>query len=278
MALPYEELATEFARVPLDVFGVYRTELTAGTVYAGHVHRPTTMCGVVMGLRGEADFIFNGKERYRLEPGAVLLGGLDMRLEIEVGGEGFEYGLVHYLPAAGASGDLRRLTDVTMLRVGSDPELVRLLEQLLAASSSPGSMSLLEKKALFYRLLNTLLLSERLVRNKESYEMIDDAIGFIRTHYMEPLTLDMLAGRYHMKAKYFSYLFQKYTGMGPIDYLIRYRMNRANELLVTGRFPVSAVARSVGYADAYYFSRLFKKHKGLPPGKVGLQRRRNSPS
>ncbi|MFD0672880.1 helix-turn-helix transcriptional regulator [Cohnella sp. GCM10027633] len=80
-----------------------------------------------------------------------------------------------------------------------------------------------------------------------------------------------------MKPKYFSYLFRKYVGIGPIDYLIQYRMNRARELLATGQFSVAEVARSVGYLDAYYFSRLFKKHAGLPPGAVGEYRRRNRP-
>nr|WP_285874008.1 helix-turn-helix transcriptional regulator [Halalkalibacter oceani] len=74
-----------------------------------------------------------------------------------------------------------------------------------------------------------------------------------------------------MKPKYFSYLFQKFAGAGPIDYLIQYRMNKAYELLMTGQFTIKNVAQSVGYADAYYFSRLFKKYKGVSPSRLSGQ-------
>jgi AraC-type DNA-binding domain-containing proteins len=274
----YEELAHKLATVPLHIHGVYRTELKAGLIYSGHVDQPTTKCAVVVGLRGKADFIFEGTDRYRLEPGKVLIGGLRKRLEIHVGGSGFEYCLVHYLPVISDDEEVRSLTEVSLLHAALDPELLQLLERLLQAASSPGSMELLEKKALFYRLVNKVLQSERHRQNKDSYTLIDEAIRFIQTHYMEPLTLNVLAERCQMKPKYFSYLFHKYVGLGPIDYLIQYRMNRAYELLITGQFPVSVVAHSVGYADAYYFSRLFKKHKGVSPGKVGMYRRRNRPS
>ncbi|MBP1994866.1 helix-turn-helix transcriptional regulator [Paenibacillus eucommiae] len=273
MAFPYEELAQQFAVVPIDVYGVYRKTLEANLIYGGHVKQPTTKCAILIGLSGQADFLFNETDRYRLEPGKVLVGGVHKQLEIHVSSSGFEYGLVHFLPVYAEKDAEQRLTEVSMLHAALDPEVLRLLERLLHASSSPDSMGMLEKKALFYRLLNKLLLSERLGQNKESYLLMDEAISYIQTHHMETLTLDILAERYKMKAKYFSYLFHKYVGMAPIDYLIQYRMNRAEELLVTGQFPVSVVAKSVGYPDAYYFSRLYKKHKGLSPGKVSLHLR-----
>lgn len=279
MAYFYEELAQAFVKMPFEVHGVYRTELEPGVVYDGHVDRPTTKCAVIVSLRGQADFIYNETERYRLEPGKILIGGMNKRLEIDTSGEGFEYELIHYVPldAHGAE-DMRRLTEVHLLHASLDPELQQLLDQLLQAASSPDSMMLLEKKALFYRLLNKLLQSERTQQNRDSHTLIDQAIQYIQAHYAEPITLDRLAGSFGLKPKYFSSLFHRYAGIGPIDYLIQYRINRAHELLMTGQFTVAAVARSVGYADAYYFSRLFKKHKGLPPGQVGLHRKRNCPS
>ncbi|THF81702.1 helix-turn-helix transcriptional regulator [Cohnella fermenti] len=271
MAIVQEELAQHFAQVPLDVFGVYRTFLNPDWVYDGHVMQPTAKCAVILSLSGSADFVFDGEDRYRLEPGVVLLGGFNKRLSIEVGPEGFEYGLVHFLPSGGEEAAVRRLCEVSELHVPPDPEIAELHKQLLHASSSPDSMSLLEKKSLFYRLLNQLLLADRVSRNKTSYTVVDESIQYIQKHYMEPITLEKLAGRCRMKPKYFSYLFRKYVGLAPIDYLIQYRMNRASELLLQGGFPVASVARSVGYSDPYYFSRLFKKHKGMSPGKAGQE-------
>ncbi|MCM3629587.1 AraC family transcriptional regulator [Paenibacillus glycanilyticus] len=278
MAYLHEELAQAFVKLPVEVYGVYRTELEAGVIYDGHVDRPTTKCAVLISLRGQAEFIYNETERFLLEPGKILLGGMQKRLEIHTSDQGFEYGLIHYVPVRTGTEDARPLIEVSMLHTPQSPELLQLLERLLKASSSPDAMLLLEKKALFYQLISRVLQSERTQQNKASYSLIEEATAYIHDHFDEPITLYQLAERFGLKPKYFSSLFQRYTGIGPIDYLIQYRINRAYELLMTGQFTVAAVARSVGYQDAYYFSRLFKKHKGSSPGFFGLHHKRNRPS
>ncbi|AZN38999.1 AraC family transcriptional regulator [Paenibacillus albus] len=277
MAYSYEQLAQDFARIPVEIHGVFRTELEASQIYDGHNTRPTTKCALILGLRGQAEFRFEKSESFKLEQGLVLLGGLGKRLDITTGPEGFEYILVHYLPYGVQMEEARSLTEVALLHAEPDPEQLQLMDRITQAASTLDSLGPLEKKTLFYQLLNKVLQSERHFQNKDSYTAIDESLLFIHTHFAQPLTLSLLAERCDMKAKYFSYLFRKYVGLGPIDYLIRYRMNRANELLSTGQFSVADVARSVGYLDAYYFSRLFKKHIGISPGAVGLYRRRNHP-
>ncbi|SFF47449.1 AraC-type DNA-binding protein [Paenibacillus algorifonticola] len=289
MGYAYEELAQYFADTPLALYGVYRTQLEANRIYGGHVDKPTAKCGVIIALDGEAEFIFDEEERYLLAPGKVLIGGAGRRLEILSGEQGFRYCLAHYLPigsdldkdnevigqegrpAGGAAG--RQPRDIAVLEAALAPDLLRLVDGLIEADSSPDFMSLLEKKSIFYQIVAKLLQSERHGQNKESYPVIEDAVLYIQTHFMESITLAMLAERYKLKSKYFSHLFTKYTGTGPIDYLIHYRMNKAQEWLQTKQFTVSAVARSVGYADPYYFSRLFKKYKGIAPSQVGLSSR-----
>lgn len=272
-----EQLADAFEKTALSVYGVYRTRLESEAIYAGHMERPTTRCAVLIGLSGTAEFVFDGAEGLPIEPGVALFGGLNRRLEIRTGTAPFEYGLVHFLPEP-ASEAPPALTEVSMLRIGSDPEHRLLLERLIQTSSLPDGMVRLAQKTLFYQLVNGLLVAARSVRHGPASAMIEETIELIRAHYAEPITLRRLAERHGLKPKYFSAQFRKYMGMGPIDYLIRYRMNRAEELLVTGDYTVLAVARCVGYPDAYYFSRLFKKHKGVAPGEVGLRHRRNRPS
>lgn len=48
------------------------------------------------------------------------------------------------------------------------------------------------------------------------------------------------------------------TGVGPINYLIQIRLNHAKELLKNDSLSVKEVAKTVGYEDAYHFSKLFK--------------------
>jgi len=59
--------------------------------------------------------------------------------------------------------------------------------------------------------------------------------------------------------------FAKATGMTPIEYVQTLRLEEAKHILETTALPVEAVAHEVGYEDASYFSRLFRKMVGLTP-------------
>ncbi|MBO9610133.1 MAG: helix-turn-helix transcriptional regulator [Paenibacillaceae bacterium] len=273
MAYLYEQLANEFLKLPVDVYGVFRSAKEANQIFSGHVRQPTSKCAILIGLRGQADFIFNETECHRLTPGRGFVGALDKRLEIRTGDEGFEYFLIHYLPASAEALNTKLLTEISLFHVELASELLQVQEQLLRVASVPDSMGMLEKKSLFYRMLYMLLQSQRDLQNQGSSALVDDAVAYIQTHYAEPLTLDKLAARFQMKGKYFSYLFHKYTGIAPIDYLIRYRMNRAMELLFSTDVSIHEIAEAVGYADPNYFSRIYRMHAGLPPKQSRAQQR-----
>ncbi|WNS45712.1 AraC family transcriptional regulator [Paenibacillus sp. MMS20-IR301] len=269
----YEELAHYFAATPIHLYGVYRTRLEGNRIYGGHVNKPTAKCAVIIALDGEACFDFDGGEQYVLKPGRILIGGAGRRLEITPSEDGFLYCLAHYLPSGAIEQGQRQNRDISCLDITLNPELLRLVDQLLNAASAPDVMDQLNQRSLFYQLVTNVLQSERYLQNEGSYLIIEDAIRYIQQHFTEPLTLSKLADRYELKAKYFSYLFTKYTGTGPIDYLIRYRMNKAHEWLLTRQFSVTTVAKSIGYSDPYYFSRLFKKYKGVAPSQVDFTSR-----
>ncbi|MGO4548321.1 helix-turn-helix domain-containing protein [Paenibacillus sp. 2TAB23] len=269
MESQYDELAAYFLQVPVDIYGVHQTLLRTG-IYQGHKYQPTTKCALLIALKGEAVFFYDGVS-YPMYPGKTLLGGCNRSLEFEVQTSEFEYFLVHYLPTHARQEDPLFIEKVSELHIELDAALLQLMEQLRGLSTILGNIEQLEKKTLFYRLLNKALLFERYQQNSESQPMMEQTIAHIRKHYMEPITLESLAEQHQMKAKYFSHLFRKYTGIGPINYLIQYRMNLAHELLTTADFSIREIARSVGYSDAYYFSRLFKKHYGMSPSSVRLQ-------
>ncbi|MBL4702388.1 MAG: helix-turn-helix transcriptional regulator, partial [Phycisphaeraceae bacterium] len=62
-------------------------------------------------------------------------------------------------------------------------------------------------------------------------------------------------------------VFRQQYGLTPTDYVQSIRIERAKHLLRHTNMKVSAIAQSVGYQDAIYFSRLFKRHTHLSPGK-----------
>ena len=59
--------------------------------------------------------------------------------------------------------------------------------------------------------------------------------------------------------------FQQATGMTPLEYVHTLRLEEAKHMLETGDAPVEAVAREVGYEDAGFFSRLFRRKVQLTP-------------
>lgn len=92
---------------------------------------------------------------------------------------------------------------------------------------------------------------------------------------MDVLTVRELAEQNEVNENRLYYVFNKYADIGPGDYLMMYRLNRAKELLITGDAPIGRVAKSVGYPDALYFSRTFNKQFGLSPSALRKQFRNN---
>ena len=75
----------------------------------------------------------------------------------------------------------------------------------------------------------------------------------------------MIANFLNIERTYLYRLFKDITGTSPQEYLLDYRIRRACSLLKDTKLPVSDIARSVGYDDSLYFSRLFKQKKGRTP-------------
>ncbi|MCR2807166.1 response regulator transcription factor [Paenibacillus soyae] len=94
---------------------------------------------------------------------------------------------------------------------------------------------------------------------------IDKSLDYIRTHYLEPMTLQQVADYVHVSKNYFSILFKKVTGENFIDYVIKLRVQRAKELLAGSELKVYEVAEQSGFGDVKYFSKLFKKITGRSP-------------
>lgn len=270
MIIDLNELAEQFARAHLAVDAVYHTIKPSNEPFYEHTGgRLTPKSGFVFAIRGHATFTFNGTS-YEMSPGSVVHGGKQMELRIAPSADEFEFFLIHYTPdykpaaaAAGEHADYMR--SHFALEPGEHPKLIEMLRLLHQASRTPGNLAAIRTKELFHGILHELFACSRNRLHGESKSSIEQAIAYIHDHFMEPLVLRDLAARCGMEAKPFAYLFNKFVGISPIDYLIQHRMKRAEELLTASRCTIGEIAASVGYGDAHYFSRLYKKHTGLSP-------------
>ena len=74
-----------------------------------------------------------------------------------------------------------------------------------------------------------------------------------------------MAGIIFRSPEYFSRLFKEEVGENFSTYLIRYRLNRAREMLKKTDMKISEISYQVGYSTQSYFSRLYKKYMGKTP-------------
>jgi len=104
--------------------------------------------------------------------------------------------------------------------------------------------------------------------NKKSRarKVVEEVKAYIHQHYKdETLRIDDIARGVYMNYNHLCYLFKKETSMTINDYLTEFRIHKAKELFDQGEQVVQFVANQVGYADANYFGKCFKKYMGITP-------------
>ena len=121
-------------------------------------------------------------------------------------------------------------------------------------------------KAMLYDLLCDISLDlQKSDIMSRSYASIYPAIRYIRTTDLSDIDTASLAERCHISPSCFRRLFRDYTGMAPLEYVNHLKIKQAQKMLQSGALTVAETAESLGYADASYFSRFYKKITGHSP-------------
>ena len=106
----------------------------------------------------------------------------------------------------------------------------------------------------------------RLARTRQ----VEDAViarcqAWIAEHYQEANPVRNMVRLSCLAERTFTRSFQKATGMPPLEYVHALRLEEAKQMLESGDEPVEAIALQVGYEDAGYFGRLFRRKVQLTP-------------
>lgn len=96
-------------------------------------------------------------------------------------------------------------------------------------------------------------------------EPILNAVRRIGRFYNETLPLQHICDATNLSLSHFVRQFHRETGMSPMRYVTRYRIEKAKELLSTTDYSIGEVARMVGIPDQYTFARTFRKFTGQTP-------------
>lgn len=157
---------------------------------------------------------------------------------------------------------LRAVTD-RMAELGVKTDSARMLDGTLEAARGKKSYAgLLE---LFENTCQTLYTEVAGALRKSDKKDIIKATDYIKAHYKENLTLEVLAKQIHMNPFYFSSYFKKQTGRNFKDFLNSVRLNRALELLVSTDMRSYEIAEEAGFKDYRYFTEMFSREYGRTP-------------
>lgn len=107
-------------------------------------------------------------------------------------------------------------------------------------------------------------------------QLVRDALTFLRLHLDQSFNLDTLAETLGASPSHLSRTCKKALGMTLTDYITRLRIEEAKYLLDHTSNSIAAIASSVGFYDATYFSKVFRKQEGMTPHAY-RQRKKTAP-
>ena len=91
------------------------------------------------------------------------------------------------------------------------------------------------------------------------------AVAYLHQNYDRPLARWEIAEGLGLSEDYLSRVFNRELGLSPWDYLNRYRVAQARELLRLTHDSINYIGRRVGFSDPAYFSRVFRRITGMSP-------------
>lgn len=105
--------------------------------------------------------------------------------------------------------------------------------------------------------------NKRLAHRRAAMALLIDKI---EKEYTHKITLADLAEMTQINEKYLCRFFKEFTGQTPIDYINRLRIDRACYDMTVNKMNVTEAAYESGFNELSYFSKIFKKYKGITPG------------
>lgn len=112
-------------------------------------------------------------------------------------------------------------------------------------------------------------------KEKRSDKFVYMAKRYIHEHYREKLTLSEIAEYLKISPGYLSSSFSRYMNQTVSDYIAEVKIEHAKELIDSGQYLIYEIADQLGFENAYYFSKVFKKVTGMAPKNYECWRKLN---
>ena len=102
--------------------------------------------------------------------------------------------------------------------------------------------------------------------DKVSNGYVEQIQNYVRQHYIDGFTSVQIQEACGLSYKYAGTLFKEVTGQTIKEYQCTLRLRKAEQLLKETNKSITEIAQLTGFSDVFYFSKIFHRKKGCPPG------------
>ena len=107
--------------------------------------------------------------------------------------------------------------------------------------------------------------AEALRQLGEAQRTVRKVIAYIHQHYAEPIARREMAAYAGVSERHLDRCFQQDTGITPVSYLNRYRVQQAKKMLTQTSKSLTEIALAVGFSSSTHFGRVFRREVGQSP-------------
>lgn len=157
----------------------------------------------------------------------------------------------------------------TVTHIGIHDNIIASFQEMTAAWLLRGSCYRLKARAIFMHILercHQIIYQHNYPKYKN--KRIKMVLQYVIDHYAEPLSIEKMAKMTKLSTLYFGTLFKRETGQTFRQYLTTIRINQAENMLSSGMYNVSEAAAECGFSNVFYFSKVFKEHRGITPSEI----------
>jgi AraC-like DNA-binding protein len=136
-----------------------------------------------------------------------------------------------------------------------------------------GSIYLLQTQQLATELLLDLIKNyfQEDITPNTPIQILNWITSYILFNLSEPITVNDMASRANLSPSRFTAVFRQNYGISPHQFLIRTRIQHAEDLIRKGSHSLIEIVANCGFANVHHFSRLFKQKTGLSPSEFRNQ-------
>lgn len=155
----------------------------------------------------------------------------------------------------------------TKSSIGLAPGLINMYKEFNRVWLEKEITYIMESRGIFMKILAKLIKIQNQSDSKHDLR-IERVKNYIINNYNKKLEIKVLADLINLSPIYLGSLFKEVTGYSVNQYINMIRINKAEGLLIKGECNVQQAAYYCGFNDPFYFSKVFKELKGLPPSNV----------